>query len=180
MLTPRIKWIALIVTILWIVAAGTGLFAQSGAARVKAPDRMDPAVKSLIEARIATAREVFKSIMLRCENAPIPLPDDTPAWSRRWMEDQIRLGLDPVGKLSAIQDHLERIRRLESIKEQYAKAGQGLFEDVLKMKYYRLEAEQMLAEVRAANPGVTLPRPKAAERKPEAAPQPPPPPALPR
>lgn len=92
------------------------------------------------------------------------------------MEDQLRLGPGPAGTLAAIQAHLLRMKRLEGIADRYAKAGQGRVADALKVRYFRLEAGQKLAEARATFPGVPLPAPEAAGKR-EPASEPPPPPA---
>ena len=124
----------------------------------KAPVAIDPAIRSLIEARIETARGVFERVMKRYEQSQVLIHEDTPVWSRRWMEEEISLSTTSAEKVSAILKHLERTKKLEQIVDQYAKVGQGQVEDTLKCKYFRLEAEQMLAEVRAASPDVPLPR----------------------
>ena len=115
---------------------------------------LDPAVKALIEARLTTAREVFEQEIARIEQTLPPFSDDTSVWSRRWMEEQLRLSPKPADKLAAIQAHLERAKRIEKSTEQYAKTGQFRTADALKAKYFSLEAEQMLAEARATQPNV--------------------------
>ena len=97
------------------------------------------------------------------------------------MEEQIKLGPDPAEQLAAIQAHLERVRRLEEVMENYAKTGQGRKVSPAKAKYFRLEAEQMQAEARAAHPEVPMPAPKAAMKPANVNPNPPPPaPSSPR
>ncbi len=142
---------------------------------VKGAPPAEPVVATLIEARADTARAVFEQLMQRYEHTLTIPPDDTALWSRRWMEEQLRLTPKPADKLVLVQAHLERAKRLEKIADQYAKTGQGLVADSLKAKYFRLEAEQLFAEAQAAYPGVPLPVPKVVEPKRE--PGPPPPPA---
>jgi hypothetical protein len=164
----KLKVIAVPLASVAILSAGAGLLAQQtggggagprggepgqpAAAHGLAP--VAPAIKALIEARIGTARGIFELEMKRFEDALTIFPDDTSVWSRRWMEDQLRLGPKPAEKLAAIQAHLERVKRLEKIADQYARTGQGRTSDALKAKYFRLEAEQMLVEARATQPDV--------------------------
>ena len=81
---------------LGIFASGAGLFGQQegGTARKpggaalsvpKGPSPIDPATRTLIEARLAAAREVYGGEMARIEQMNGLPPDDTPMWSRRWM-----------------------------------------------------------------------------------------------
>ena len=107
-----------------------------------------PAVKALIENRLVTAREIVQSEMQRLETTVRQAVEDTPLWSRRWMDEELRLQTDPAARLIVIADHLERAKRLEQITNNLAKAGQCRHSDALKARYYRLEAEQMLLEAR--------------------------------
>ena len=77
-------------------------------------------------------------------------------WSLRLLEDQLRLDPPPAQKIAAIQDHLERISRLETIAEAHKQLPRGTEVEVQKMKYFRLEAEQKVLEVHAAHPDVPL------------------------
>jgi hypothetical protein len=150
-----------------ILAGGAGLLAQQtkgggagqrggepGQPALKDPVSVDPEIRPLIEACVATAREVFEQEIKRYEQTLTAFPDDTAFWSRRWMEDQLRLGLKQAEAVAAIQAHLDRVKRLERIAEQYAKAGQSRPSDALKAKYFRLEAEQMLVVARTMYPNV--------------------------
>jgi hypothetical protein len=177
----RLKVVAVV---LCVFAAGAGLFAQQegGTARKpggadqskpQGPSPVDPATRALIEARIATASEIYNGEMTRHEQTNGLPPDDTPMWSLRWMEDQIRLNAGPAETLAAIQAHLERVKRLEGLLDGYARTGQGRFTSPLRAKYFRLEAEQMLAEARTAHPQLSLPTPKTAIERRVTTPPPP-------
>ena len=168
-----------------ILTAGAGLLAQQTGGRGAGRDpaavdkgsaSADPTIRALIEARVATAREVFEREMSRLENVSPISYEDAATWSRRWMDEELRLNPSPAESLGEIRDHLERVKRVEENASGYARAGQGRLADVLKAKYFRLEAEQRLAEARAQYPGVALPPPKAAQRERAPAPAPPPPP----
>ena len=150
----------------FVVSLGVGavLLAQQGgggrAARPEPPAPADPAIRPLIEARIETAREVYEQEMMRYEQTLTLFPMDIADWSRRWMEEELRLRTKPAERLLVIRDHWERAKRLEGIVEQYSKTGQGRKADALKFKYFRLEAEQMLAEARTASPDAPQPESK--------------------
>jgi hypothetical protein len=172
----KLNSIAVALASVGILAAGAGLLAQqpggvAAGLRGGEPDRpatkdhapVEPAIKALIEGRLRTAREVFEEEMGRYEHTLTLFSDDTSVWSRRWMEEQLRLSPKPAERLVAIQDHLKRVKRLEIVAQQYAKTGQGRISDALKAKYFRLEAEELLAEAKASHPNVPLQTPKAIE-----------------
>jgi len=168
-------------TALGIFAVGAHLVAQQeggkGGAVPKALGPLDPAIRSLVEARIATAGEVYRGEMARYENTNMAPAEDLAMWSRLWMEDQLRLRPGPAGTIAAIQAHLERATRLEELLDGYAKTGQGRSTAPLKAKYFRLEVQQMLAEFRAAHPEIPLPASKVAPKPQATTPNPPAPPA---
>ncbi|WP_435017891.1 hypothetical protein TA3x_005512 [Tundrisphaera sp. TA3] len=148
-------------TFLGAIALGSGLVAQQGTGgRADRGPGVDPSIRSLIEARIGVAREIFESAMAPPQDGPL---DDLPSWSRRWMDDEIGLNPDsgPASRLAAIRAHLGRIKSLEEIAARRQDAARGARADVLKLKYFRLEAEQMLAELRIINPGLFPPTPPA-------------------
>jgi hypothetical protein len=158
------------------LTVGAGLLAQQsrigdpgqriGAPTQPAPKGSEPAAlasKALVEARLATAREIVLSQMQGHETASvrsaIPSADDTPVWSRRWMDEELRLRTDPVARLAAIADHLERTKRLEQMADNLARSGHLRHSDALKVRYYRLEAEQILLEARATTGNLPVPAP---------------------
>jgi hypothetical protein len=182
----NVKRLAILLTSLGVLVASQGLIAQQPGGEVRQPVRnparsttgnraVDPGIKALIEARLATAREVYESDIQRYQGFVAPPSDDTAVWSRRWMEEKLQLNPGPAETLASIWDHLERVKQLEAIAEAYARNGQGRKSDALKMRYYRLEAEQLLAEARAAHPGVPLPSPKESRVAPAPIPRRPPP-----
>ena len=134
---------------------GTGLIAQQNPGGGGVP--VNPAIKALMEARLGVAKEIYESI----PPSKIQPVDEMSVWSRRWMDDQIRLDPDPSKTLAAIQGHLDRMRRLEAIVEAHNQSARATHADVLKMKYFRLEAEQMIAEIRIVTPGLFPPKPAA-------------------
>lgn len=158
----KLKLIAAALATLGGLTIGAGLLAQQSGIgdagrRARAPglqaaedsETAAPASRALIEARMATAREIVQSEMQRYEIVVNPTAEDTTVWSRRWMDEELRLRTDPAARLTAIADHLERAKRLEQITDNLARAGRVRHTDALKARYYRLEAEQILSEARS-------------------------------
>jgi hypothetical protein len=129
--------------------------------------------RALLEARIETAREIINRELdlfgfdLRAEPN---MGDRIPAWSRRLMEDRLRLADTPGARLDAIREHRNRMISLERQIRRSTEAGATIQPaEAFKVKYYRLEADQLLAEA-GADPAK---EPPVAE--PKASPAPPPP-----
>ena len=158
----KLKVIVAVLAFVGILVLGTGLIAQQntggGVDLMKDVTPTDPGIRVLIGARLEAAKEVFETTMEPTRNGPL---DDMPVWSRHWMEEQVRLDPSPVKRLAAIQDHLNRTKGLEAIAEARHQQARGSHADTLKMRYFRLEAEQMLAELRIINPGLFPPKPAA-------------------
>jgi hypothetical protein len=159
----KLKLIVAVLAFFGVLVLGTGLIAQQRAGgrvgQTTGAGSMAPTIKALIEARIAVAKEAYETTMAPPRDGPL---DDMPLWSRRWMDEQILLDSSPIKRLAAIQDHLDRTKLLEAIAEQRVQSARGRVTDTLKVKYFRLEAEQMIAELRIINPA--LPLPKAAAK----------------
>jgi hypothetical protein len=133
------------------LAMGAALLAQQppGAPAPTAKEGLTG--KALIEARLATARDVYHGGINLWQHDRADLAD-APLWSRRWMDEELRLAADQAARLAAIAAHLDRVRSIEKVAESRKAAARGTEVDVLKARYYRLEAEEMLADARA-NPG---------------------------
>ena len=133
-------------------AVGLFAFAQgrkepAKPAEPKAPDvagePMSRTVRLLVEARIETAREILRRDLERLRNSGAigtDVFDQIPVWSRRLMEDRLRLAETPGQRLDAIREHRNCMAMLEQVMGRYAAAGQARASDGLKGKYYRLEA----------------------------------------
>ncbi|HEU5118096.1 MAG TPA: sigma-70 family RNA polymerase sigma factor [Isosphaeraceae bacterium] len=120
----------------------------------------DPQLQSLLKTRAETARQIFEQESEHVRAGLAAITDELALWSRRWMEDELQLRDTPAQKIAAIQDHIDRLRRLENEMDARVKMGQMLASHPLKMKYFRLEAEQQLSEFHAKHPEVPLPDPK--------------------
>ena len=147
--------------------------AGAGAA-MNPPPPVDPAVKALMEARLAAAREAYEFEIQRYTHTMTAPSADTADWSKRWMEDQLALANSPAEALVAIRDHVDRVKRLEGIVKANVEAGQGRPSDASKARYHRIDAELTFAEAKAAYPGVVIPAPAASTPTPAATPAPPP------
>jgi hypothetical protein len=149
----KLKLIVAVLVFSGVLVLGTGLIAQQNTGGGVAS--MDPKIKALIEARLGVAKEIFEATMAPPRN---DLLDEMPDWSRRWMDEQILLDPAQIKRLAAIQDHLNRLKNLEELADARIQQAQATRADVLKVKYFRLEAEQMLAEIRIINPGLFPPK----------------------
>lgn len=148
MISPRMSVAALVS--LGGLAMGAALLAQ-GPGEVGRPAKEGPTGKARIEARIAIARDIYQEMMALWQRARADL-DDLPLWSRRWMDEELRLATGPAARHAAITAHLERVRGIEQVAKARHEAARGTHADVLKARYFQLEAEEMLADARA-NPG---------------------------
>lgn len=106
-------------------------------------------IREILKERIATARAVYEQTLRRTMEQTPPNPDELGSWSRRWAEDQRDLAGTPAERVAALQAHVVRVKGTERLLGDYARTGQARESDALKAKYYRLEAEQLLAEERA-------------------------------
>lgn len=155
------KQFTTILTASGIFVLGAHLVAQQEETKTRSISRVAaplvPEIKSLIEARIATAGEIYRAELRRLTETHLLPAEDLGMWSRQWMDDQLRLGSGPTERIAALQAHLGRVKRVEELTDNYAKVGQGRPTATPRAKYLRLEAEQMLAEARAAYPEIPLP-----------------------
>lgn len=122
------------------------------------PAKEGPAGKALVEARLAIARDAYEVGMALWRRGRAELTE-APDWSRRWMDEELRLATAPAARLAAITAHLERVRTIEQIAAARKEAARGTDLDILKARYYRLEAEEMLADARDNPGGAATPRP---------------------
>jgi hypothetical protein len=157
----RIMWLSRLRTITAVLvlvggAVGVFVFAQ-GQKEPAQPDQPRPQAvagapsprsgRPFLESRIETAREVISRELKRFEIDPTSTNagDLIPAWSRRLMEDRLRLAATPAERLDAIREHRNRMISFERLIRRYTE-NVGPIAEALKVKYYRLEADQLLAE----------------------------------
>ena len=138
-----------------LVAAGAGLLTRRGEGGEgpipPKPAADERAIRALAEERLATARAVCEQDLEMFKNGRRSLSPDMAQWSLRWMEDQINLEGGAADRLTAIKAHLDRMIFLEAVAESRKEAAQGTLGEVLKVRYYRLEAQQKLIEAGGAH-----------------------------
>jgi RNA polymerase sigma factor (sigma-70 family) len=159
MLIARLK--TLTITLLLLGGCSVGLFAYSQQrkdltgpdepkAQAAVGDPLPRTMRLILEARVETVREILKQELerLRFNSGATrsDMFDETHVWSRRLMEDRLRLAATAGERLDAVREHRNRMAMLEQVMGRYAAVGQGRSSDGLKGKYYRLEAHQFLAE----------------------------------
>ncbi|OWK40800.1 hypothetical protein [Fimbriiglobus ruber] len=140
----------------WAMAAAVGvaigglvyrLPAEEPADRKDAPPargaNADAAVKKAI---LEDARQVYEMNQKRYRALEGPVVvEDTYLWSVRWLEAELDLAADAAAKTAALKGHLERMREVEKMAANQAKAGQGRQSDAVAGHYHRTRAELWLA-----------------------------------
>lgn len=154
-----------------------GIPAGANPTTPRADAALPPASRRILESRVETAREIIKQDMSRLQHLagdPLDLFPQIPTWSRRLMEDRLRLAGTPADRLEAIREHRNRMLFMEGLVGQYARSGQGRLADALRARYDRLEADQLLSEAGVDPDREPAPETQKADRG--IAPPPPPPP----
>ena len=149
--------------------AGQGEVRPSGVAAVARP-RDDRAWNAAAAERVETARSAVDELMDPLLTNTFPaddwaskfrLLDAIPTWSRRLMEDRIRVAGDRAARLAALREHRDRMKKLEMLYTELQEAWKLWSFDVKNVKYHRLEADQLLAEagvlIRPRPPGQQSP-----------------------
>lgn len=156
----RLRILAVALMCLGGTAAGVFAFVQRqgetpGPDQPKGPTAQAPAPRAertFLEARIETAREILKQDLDRLRfqvgtpGSATEIFDKIPIWSRRLMEDRLRLATNAAARLDAIREHRNRMITHERLVRGYTDAGQGRVSEALEARYFRLEADQILAE----------------------------------
>ncbi len=101
----------------------------------------------------------------------VPL-EEIATWSRRLMEDRLRLAATPGERLDAIREHRNLMIAFERMTTQWASTGQARISDGLKGKYHRLEADQLLTEA-GGDPAKEAPAPEPKQQPASPPPAPP-------
>ena len=70
-------------------------------------------------------------------------------WSRLVLDSGRDIAAKPAEQIAALEDHLERMRKLESLIKKVRRLGFGRSYDVGASEYYRLEAELWLARAKS-------------------------------
>ena len=69
-------------------------------------------------------------------------------WSRLVLESRRAMAVKPAEHIEALEDHLERMKKLEELVKKVRRLGFGRSYDVGASEYYRLEGEHWLEQAR--------------------------------
>lgn len=110
----------------------------------KRPDSPGPGASSAD--LVAAARETYKGRLQQWPIDPTLVTlDEIYVWSKRWMMAEWDLNLQAGDGAKSVSAHLERMANLEKSIILASKNGSAAPADVAAAKYYRIEAELMLA-----------------------------------
>jgi hypothetical protein len=112
------------------------------------PARADDKAAANAKARLAAARKVYEGMLVRRKVDPAESlgSEKLYLWSRRWMEAQRELADKKEDKVAAVQGHLDRMKEMEAVVKQMRDRKIASEADVAAQEFYRLEAEQWLAQ----------------------------------
>jgi hypothetical protein len=71
-------------------------------------------------------------------------------WSRLVLDSRREIARKPADQIAALEEHLDRMKKLESLIKKVRRLGFGRSYDVGASEYYRLEAELWLARAKSA------------------------------
>jgi len=102
------------------------------------------------KARVEAARKVYEG---RWARLPVDLNwrfdiDKDYQWSRRWLEAEREVSDKKADQIAAAEGHLDRMKKEEAYVKDQVSSGVGSPVDLSAAKFYRLEAEHILAQIR--------------------------------
>jgi hypothetical protein len=106
-------------------------------------------LKSLAQARLQAAIKQYDETWAYYQQARID-SYQVYVWSKLILDCRRDMAEKPADRLAAIDDHLSRMKKLESLIKKVRKLGFGRSYDVGASEYYRLEAEYWLTREREA------------------------------
>ena len=110
-----------------------------------APD--DPKPLPLAEARYQAALEQYEITWSYYQQARID-SYQVYVWSRLMLDSRRDLTGKPADRIVALEEHLDRMKKLEALIGKVRRLGFGRSSDVGASEYYRLEAELWLDQAR--------------------------------
>ncbi|MBI1916700.1 MAG: hypothetical protein HYS12_18500 [Planctomycetes bacterium] len=123
------------------------LLSVAGFAAPPDPTKVPP---ELAKAKLAAARKVYETRWKRFEGGLGTFdPEFFSLWSHRWREAQREASTEKPGQVVAAQEHLERMKKLETIVQHRVKEGAATEGDAAAAAYYRIEAEIALVRAKA-------------------------------
>jgi hypothetical protein len=112
------------------------------------PEPAQPA--PLAEARYQAALKQFDLVWSYYQQARID-SYQVYVWSRLILDSRRAMTARPADRIAALEEHLDRMKRLEGLIRKVRRLGFGLSYDVGATEYYHLEAEAWLAEARESH-----------------------------
>jgi hypothetical protein len=103
-----------------------------------------PDLTPLAQARYAAAVRQYDETWAYYQQARID-SYQVYVWSRLVLDSRRDLAVKPAEQITALEEHLDRMRKLESLIKKVRRLGFGRSYDVGASEYYRLEAELWLA-----------------------------------
>ncbi len=130
--------------------APPGVGATNGPGIAPAQERKGPAKApdELLKAQLASARKVYEVSLKMYQESVASYFEHPYVWSVRWLNVERALSKKPADRITAAEAHLDRMKKLEAIAQNLAKAGAALGFHATAAEYYRLEAEIWLAKAK--------------------------------
>jgi len=125
-----------------------GLFLTGLSLAPAAPD-VQPDLAPLAQARYQAAVKQYDETWAYYQQARID-SYQVYVWSRLVLDSRRELASKPADHIIAFEEHLERMRKLESLVKKVRRLGFGRSYDVGASEYYRLEAELWLGRAKSA------------------------------
>ncbi|MHC5543906.1 hypothetical protein ACYOEI_37235, partial [Singulisphaera rosea] len=106
---------------------------------------------ALAEARLKLAQKAIEAVRVNIDRGNINPASRDPIviWSRRRMEARLALSTSKTARLAAIEEHVEEMKRLETILDQLSKVDEVEPLSIMDARYRRLEAEDLLEQEKA-------------------------------
>jgi hypothetical protein len=120
----------------------------AGASVAPVPQEKEaPKQTPLAEARYTAAVKQFNLIWQYFQQSRVD-SFDVYLWSRLLLDAGKGVSVKPDRRIAAFEEHVERMKRLESLVKKVRRLGFGRSSDVGASEYYRIEAECWLAEAK--------------------------------
>jgi len=119
----------------------------AGLSIAPAPPKEPAKPASLAEARYQAALKQYELTWSYFQQARID-SYQVYVWSRLVLDSRRDLAGKPGDRITALEEHLARMKKLEELIKKVRRLGFGLSYDVGASEYYHLEAEHWLAQAR--------------------------------
>jgi len=113
------------------------------------PPQEPPKLTSLAQARLKAAIKQYDETWAYYQQARID-SYQVYVWSKLILDSRRDMAEKPADQLAAFDDHLTRMKKLESLIKKVRRLGFGRSYDVGASEYYRLEAEYWLTREKEA------------------------------